>query len=287
MIELKPLSELQSTQRLVHGILSKTEFMPYNKEQKIIADVAEKTMGSPDLVEVTSALLSKYVCKKNEDEKDAFLENFYDHVCCYDTTKVDSSSTDEFAMSLLRDFNLSESDFFLLSTLSLFGTVPIPRPLVEIIQVMAITASSKLPNELSPLAHLTSTSLLNVCPSTVIFPTERHHSLTSHSQLHRPTNFVCSSSLTESDFYYVPQIISDAVRGCMDKKDLVFSLTAAHQSLDKFYAEYTVKGSYSALNPFMAGLAKILTDFLERHDEMESCYKEAYRTYLLYAVTGS
>lgn len=286
VVRLQPLSELQCTQRLVHGVMSKCEMVPYNKEQQMLADIAEKTLGSPDLVELTSALLAKYI--EAEDEGGGgFLGKFYDRVCC-SNDEEDEDGAHSFAVRLLRGFCLSKRDSFLLSTLSLFGPVPIPRSLVELLQLLAIAASSELPHELSPLAFLTSNHLLNVCASTVIQPPLQHTSAPSH--LNSTTHGTASSSnaaLTESDFYYVPQIIADAVTSCMDDKDLAFSFAAAHRSLNKFYAERTKKGLDLNLSPFMAGLAKILAGSLEQHSELESCYKDAYRTYLHYAIAGN
>ena len=285
VVQLKPLSELQVTQRLVHSIVSQCEFAPYNKEQRMIAEIAEKTMGSPDLVDVTSALLSKYI--EEEDGEEGFLDKFYDAVCCREGTALsevrDGPPVNNFTADLLSDFDLSRCDFFLLSTLSLFGAVPIPRSLVEMVQLLAITASPDLPNKLSPLASLTSNHLLNVCPSTVIHsPTTEHHS--HHTTA---TNSVsCSAALTESDFYYVPQIIADAILSSMDERDRVFSFAAAYRSLNKFYVERVGNGSDTSLAPFMAGLAKILAKNIEEHKGMEKCYKEVYRTYLLYAVAA-
>lgn len=283
VVELKPLSELQSTERLVHSIVSKCEFVPYNTEQRIVGDVAEKTMGSPDLVQLTSALLSKYI--DEEDGEQGFLEKFYEAVCCGDEADEDPSMND-FSVRLLKDFNLSRRDFFFLSTLSLFGSVPVPRQLVEVVQLLAITASPELPGKLSPLAYLTSNNLLNVCPSTVIQSPLQQQSNQAHFHC-AATSSIGSAALTESDFYCVPQIITDAVMSCMDEEDLFFSFAAAHRALDKFYAEHVQNGLDLDLAPFMAGLAKILADSVERHEEMGDCYKAVYRTYLLYAISDS
>lgn len=285
VMQLKPLSELQSTQRLVHGIVSECEFAPYNEEQRMVADVAEKTMGSPDLVEVSSALLSRYI--EEEDDETGFLEKFYGAVCCSETPDEDPSMNN-FAEHLLKDFDLSRRDFFLLSTLSLFGAVPIPRPLVEMIQLMAIIASPELPNKLSPLAFLTSNHLLSVCPSAVIqSPVQQPSNQQSHLRCTDTSCTTRNSMLTESDFYFVPQIIADAVLNGMDEQDLFFSYAAAYRSLGKFYTQYIVNGLDEDLAPFMAGLAKILADSVECHKELETCYKEVYRTYLLYAISSS
>lgn len=269
-MELKPLSELHCTQRLVHGIVSRAEFTPYTKEQNLIADVAEKVIGSPDLVDVASAVLAECIDKECEDS--SFLETFHHRVCCNGEANL--------AVSLVRDFDLSKSDFFLLSTLSLFGNAPVPRPLVETLQVLAIAASPEVSHQLSPLSHLTTTRLLSVYPSVIV---SAPHS--SHTSLHRDSNTECSSTLAESDFYSVPQIIADAVRSCMDEQDTLFSVAAAHRALCKFYSECVQESVGQELVPFMAGLARMLANFVEQQEELEECYKDVYRTYVLYAMS--
>jgi hypothetical protein len=289
LVRLKPLSELQVTQRLVHSIVSRCEFTPYNKEQRMIAEIAEKTMGSPDLVEVTSALLAKYM-EEEVGKDEGFLEKFYEAVCCENPVEAvgeDPPVANDFAVNLLDNFDLSHGDFFLLSTLSVFGAVPIPRSLVEMVQLLAITASPELPSKLTPLACLTSNNLLKVCPSTVVQSPVQH--ISDHPQSHlrtpAPSSSDSSTTLTESDFYYVPQIIADAVLGSMDEKDTIISVAAAHRSLNKFYTDHVKNGSSDTnLAPFMAGLAKILAKSLEKQEKMQECYKEAYRTHLLFAI---
>ena len=267
IIELKPLSVLHSTQRIVHGIVSKCDFVPYNREQDIIADIAERTMGSSDLIQVASSLLSKY--SNNECGDVMFLNKFSSEVCCETVDQSDEKNYCEFASQLLDNFNLSKSDSFLLSTLSLFGTAPVPRCLVEMIQNIAIAASSDPSRELSPMANLIEAGLLNVFPSPVILPPGQH-------QL--PSN----SFLTVSEFYYVPQLINDVVQHFMDVKEFLFTVTAVYRSLNKFYTEYAQKDTNRHLTPFMAGLSKILVDRFENHEkDMETCYREIYRIYLL------
>lgn len=290
VMELKPLSELHSTQRLVHSVLSRCDFTPYNKEQRMLADIAEKTMGSPDLVELTAALLSKYIEEEEEEEGEGegeggFLEKFYN--------RMTSSEEADFAVHLVKDFNLSRSDFFLVSTLSLFGAVPIPRCLVEEIQLLAVSASPHLPSKHSPLAYLTANHLLNVYPSTTLHSPASHTATTTTTTQTRPSH-LNSPALTESDFYYVPEVICDAVKCCMDDRDLLFSFAAAQRSLNRFYSSGHLKDVLDkGLAPFMSGLAMVLANTMASHVQlqehvskgMEECYKAVYRTYLLYSIT--
>ena len=288
VMELDPLSELHCTQRLVHSIMSRCDFVPYNREQEVLAEIADKTMGSPDLVGAASALLSQFIsttqeCEDNggsDDESGGgteFLERFHSEVCCGGDESTSSLVPDDFATRLLKGFSLSECDSFFLSTLSLFGGAPIPRCLVEAIQLLSLSASSELPGGKGPLAHLTDSHLLHVFPSPVIVsPTKPHTDHTPNDSLGQS-----SVGVAESEFYYVPEVIGDAMRGCMDNNDLAFSFAVAHRALKKLYEE---RGTNTSLGAFLAGTAKALTDSLEGRNGMEDCYKEVYRTYLLCAT---
>ncbi len=278
MIELRPLSELHSSQRIVHCIAKRCDFAPYNKEQEIIANLAEMTRGSPDLLEVTCALLAKYIDRYGDEMR--FLEEFNNDICSKTQaekdreleSEYDNSAAIDFTCRLLKGFDLSEQDYFFLSTLSLFGASPIPRCIVERIQSLAVAASPGASKDLSPLASLTSAKLLNVCPSPIIFPSQGHHHQTQTSKNNQTLLY------TESEFYSVPQIVGDAVRHFMDEEDLMFSITAAYRSLKQFHEEQNRKGG--PLFPFMAGLSLNLLQ-----GQNEECYEELYRTYLLFAAS--
>ena len=105
VIKLDPLSELHSTQRLVHSIMCKSDLVPYADQQNIIADIAKRTIGSPELVELASALLSEYAdeCGEGEEDNRQFLKKFYNRVCCDGESAADkdNGSIDIFAMRLL------------------------------------------------------------------------------------------------------------------------------------------------------------------------------------------
>ena len=288
MTNLEPLQTVQSTQRIVHGIVGRSEFAPYNREQEILADIAERTCGSPDLVGVVSSLLSKYIDSEEEglSDSEGFLERFYKDVCSHaDYLKEDETNTSstkyDFAARMISTFNLSKTDHFLLATLSLFGNVPIPRGLIERIELMAIMASSEPPRQCRPMTSLISANLLHICPSPVIQSPSKHDTHLTHISTSIASKSARISS-TEPRFYYVTKLISKTVRLSMNKKDKIFSLTAAHRSLSQFCEGYSEE---SRSNFLMAGYAKIIHDVLQTVIDPEqveelNCYKEAYRTYL-------
>ena len=78
IINLKPLSSLLTTQRLVHAIMKgcdTDDFIPYNEEQRMISCIAERTGGFPDIVDITSAVLDEQL-KRNEQRIHSILQKF-------------------------------------------------------------------------------------------------------------------------------------------------------------------------------------------------------------------
>lgn len=154
LMQLKPLSEVQATQRLVYAICSNCDFVPHNLEQGMLAQIAEQTLGSPDLVEVTAALIRKYIEYPDAAEGTDFLKQFYEDVCC-EEDKV-TIANDDYAKRLLTGFDLSPDDMFFLSTLSLLACVPIPALLVETIQLLVCAASPEGGSKMPPLPGFAS-----------------------------------------------------------------------------------------------------------------------------------
>ena len=57
-IDLKPLSPLLTTQKLIYTIMKghgTDDFVPYNEEQKVLSLTTEQTGGSPDIIDTTLA----------------------------------------------------------------------------------------------------------------------------------------------------------------------------------------------------------------------------------------
>lgn len=309
MTKLLPLSELHVTQRLVHTIMTKCEFAPYNREQDILAFVAERSLGSSDLVDVICALLSRYIDEDEEGCTNGFVEKFHSEVCSgdwspncsveendaeveekeyesVDTEKEDGvnegdedtkhkegvkveavvkngrrPSNSDFISRLINSFHLSKTDFVMLSTLSLFGSAPLPLSLVEQVQMIVLEACTDTRSMQTPLQTLVSASLLNYFPSPVI---------TRPFSPHSP-----SLGMTETSFFSMPLVISKAVQDSMDPKDILFSLSTANLGL---YSGRTLTGDKS-LVPFLAGLTQVLLAVAEKQDEV--IYRKIYKTYVL------
>lgn len=261
--ELKPLSDLHSTQRIVHAVMSRSNFIPYNEQQEVLAEIANWSRGSPELVEVISSLLRKYIDDQGDD---AFLESFYNDM------SSDSDTPDDFVMRLLQCCRLSQSALLVLNALSLLGPVPIPHFLVEKVELLALSASSDSTSTLSVVTSLISSGLLCVAPSPVIASPVSTGESTAD----------VSSSTHEAEYYYIPQVISDTVCTSMSTKDWLFSFKIIHHCLDH-------KDSTATNVVVAAALLKRIMDIVEyradnnnnsNEPKLVECYKLAYRTYL-------
>ena len=302
--QLHPLSGLHVTQRLVHSIMTKCDFAPYNREQDILAIVAERSLGSSDLVDVVSSSLLRYIDEDKEKNTDGFLARFHSEVCYFgfgeevntvmeekgiaerDTKeseryinehkegdretkpkegekikddKGEQPSNSDFITQLINSFHLSKEDFVMLSVLSLFGRAPLPLSLVQQIQTIIQEVSTEPQKTQSPMETLMSACLLNRFPSPVI------------SQALCPPHSMHPSA---SSLFYMPLMISTAVRKSMDTKDILISLSTAHLGL---CAESAHTGNQSHV-AFLAGLTQILLDVAEEYDEV--IYTTIYKTYL-------
>ena len=280
--QLKPLSVLHTTQRIVHSILRDDHFTPLNREQEILTHLAESTCGSPTLVDIVSALLQQ--CIKDSESGD-FLGDFTSRVeldleearptplpsVKDEDPEVTTSRASGFTSYLIDGFNLPSPDFFLLSVLSIFGPVPIPRALVEGAQSLVLTAKfgkhcrDGIQN---PLENLFSANLVRVYPSPVIVPPGGASMLQATQSI-------------DASFYYVPQLVCDALWEKTQGADRVFSITVAYKALLQYSKQLETEENLSGLY-FAAGLAKLLVRLCDTNYDLLTlnCYREAYRLFV-------
>ena len=311
-IALEPLSVLQVTERLVHGIITKcNEFTPYNREQEIISAVAQKSLGSPDLVDIISALLGKFISKVEEEESSgctSFLELFDSRFCSAVYSRSCSisystcSSVDEEVSTETEDIKSRDT-----------GVGTSMEELKERLKQLDHDQSHLFDGDFishlidgfhfskSEFLMLATLSLFNGAPLPFVLvqqvqsliqealPDESHspiQSLLSASLLHHhpspviaPPTLPPSSStqLIESFNYHIPLIISQTVCENLSKPDLVFSLTLAYTSLQKLIA--SPLSSDSTLRTSLSGL---LQSILIEAEKQEDIYKTIYRLYLTF-----
>ena len=282
--QLKPLTDLHSHQRIVHSLLKDYDFIPGNREQKKFVEIVEKSGGFPCIVDITSSLLRRCVehCEEINSEED-FLDEFSNRVLNVVETDEDEAALNSaesaapltpYMSCLLEGFHLPPSDSFLLSSLSVFGgPTPIPRSIIELIQTIVMSAKSDT-DSLSgstQFSNLLSSKLLRVYPATVIAkptdstpPTHKHH------------------SLPEYEFYYIPQLVCDALNENMSEVDRLLAVTAAYTALDRYLQVHRtdVLKQPNAEHHYIAGLAQLL---LHNNTNIDNeCYREIYRIQLAY-----
>ena len=326
-IDLKPLSSLLTTQRLVHSIMKgcdTDDFVPYNEEQKMISLITEQTGGSPDIIDITSTVLTERLAKGDIEERRGILQEFCEENVVTDNGEssrkegapkipsvedriasdsvsatvvstesvarnrqpeeekeaLNQTTVVRFMTNLLQNLHLPQSDYFLLKALHWFGTAPIPRQLIEILQSIIVSASKHQRPAKTPMVNLLSHKLLRVYPSTVIVkPANSQLPYSTHAAASSSTDSTATSFIADSDFYYVPQLAIDSVQGQLQPMDRDFSLTAAFKALSHYCKESDCDLTHAA------GLANVLYNKI---DEQNVCFQVVYRLYLSLATrTGN
>ena len=188
-----------------------------------------------------------------------------------------------FTTNLLQSLDLSQSDIFLLKALHWFGTTPIPQDLIEILQSIIVSASKHQRPAKTPLVSLLSYKLLQVYPSTVIVKPTSSQLPYSATNATTPSSAITSAAaisfISDSDFYYMPQLVIDSVQAEMQAMDRDFSLTAAFKALSHYCKESDCDLTHAT------GLANVLCS---RIDEQNVCFQVVYRLYLsLVTRTGN
>ena len=126
------------------------------------------------------------------------------------------------------------------------------------------------------MVNLLSYKLLRVYPSTVIVKpassqlpySANNAASTSSSTVNSATSI---SFISDSYFYYVPQLVIDSIQSQMQPMDRDFSVTAAFKSLSHYCKESDCDLIHAA------GLANVLCNKI---DEQNVCFQVVYRLYL-------
>ena len=311
MIDLKPLSPLHATQRLVHAIMKgcdTDDFVPYNEEQKMLSLITDNTGGSPDVVDVAATVCADRLSHGDTDSRRSVLEELCKNILKRQDSETSSEASEPrreeeeegliplpvvavestasnktpdeerfplntisvlgFTINLLKYLNLSQSVFFLLMSLQWFGPIPIPRELIEILQSLIMSANKdQSPSSKTPFDNLLSVKLLRVFPSTVIVQPATSKPLPA-SLVNSYPSATTLSYIQDSNYYYVPQLVCDAVRNQMKQIDKDFSLATVLKALQLYSKESRCDLTHAA------GLANVLS---EVSNENVAFFQEVYR----------
>ena len=253
---IDPLSNIHSTQRLVHTLMTNIYFAPTTIDQRLFDQLAEFTSGSPPIVEITSQILlasysknhieaaqeigEKFSLQMQHSDPHAIhnlpvrelLENVTDKLpAVAELAEKQRDSCEnkpvyaswDSITTLVNNCNLSTEEHFLLNCLSLYQDLPLPFSLVTKI-ASVITKSTQQEHLASTLyKKLMKYRLLKPYPSPVVL----------YSQNTRRDD--------DYELVHIPQCVAECLWKTINSMDKVAALTAvcaAVRQLDNTFGEY-------------------------------------------------
>ena len=297
---VEPLTNIDSTQRMVYAIQRETDLAPNNNDQDILEKLAEFSCGSPVLVDITSQVILSWLkddvlaqggaCTK-EPSHLTLPETFSLKETCH--TGVDrmrdishhlretvpslfpltDEQRDEWdtksrydswdsTSELITASDLCTEEEVLLNCLSIFGSNPIPMALTTCLSSLICKASGR--------PHLTTSLLQNLIKKrfteTYPLPVVIHPSIKSSPPTDGP------------DFFHVPQNIAYILWKSVDDEEKVFALGTNYKALSSLSATQPPAQPL----PFLLGLVSLLKDYSKLNLDLigEACYKKVYELYL-------
>jgi len=301
VVDVKPLSMIHTTQRIVHTILSAHHFIPSKEDQKILEKLAQFTSGSPALIDVIAALfLSEMEHESQNTSQDTHdtLVKFNNRLLLDEvgpsTNPVtvvgheppkrtenereisdsagppdqDSWHTNshydswQAVTTLIGQCSLDTEEKLLLFAMSIFSCIPVPMGVVAEVSSMILQVSQKPHISTNLYSKLFQMQLVKRYPLPVI--------------LH-PSLGVQQSS-TEPETVYVPQHIAQAIwKDMISPLDKVVALSTMYKAL------CTLSDNQGSLEMgFLKGLSSLLVEMYECNYELmgKQCYKEVYKLYI-------
>ena len=207
--DISPLSMTHSTQRMVYNLMVNLDsFAPTNDDQYTVQKLADYTLGSPPIIDITSQVMINCY-KNNRYQAPGNLENL-----------LLNEPKEEFENHLIKACNLSPEELLLLRCLSVLGHYPLPFSLV--------TAISSVIMNVSHRPHLTETlhkrlmkfTLLKLYPSPIV--------------IHDSLDVEKSEFVANPEFVYIPSDLIDCVQSVMKEVDHAAVLTTLFSSLSQF-----------------------------------------------------
>ena len=232
--DISPLSMTHSTQRMVYNLMvNLNSFAPTNDDQHAFQKLADNTLGSPPIVDLTSQVMINCY-KDNGHQAPGQLENLLlkpkEELEDQGDTRepildLSKYSTVHWKLNstwnhLIRACNLSPEEHLLLRCLAVLGHYPLPFSLVTSISSVIMNAShqSHLINTLHK--RLMEFTLLRLHPSPVII----HNSLESDVK----------NSESNPEFVYIAPDLIDCVQSTMKEVDHAAVLATLFSSLSQF-----------------------------------------------------
>ena len=289
---VEPLTNIDSTQRMVYAIQRETDLAPYNTDQDIFKQLAEFSCGSPVLVDIISQLILSWL-KDTDDatKRPSHLESFSPNETRVDNsffvkhgishhltplfsladeqsderdTKCRYDSWDS-TFELITTSKLSREEEDLLNCLSIFGSNPIPMALITCLSSLICKASERPHLTTSLLQNLIKKGFIETYPLPVVI----HPSIKSSPPTDGP------------DIVHVPQNIADFVCKSVDDQKNVIALTTSYTALSSLLTQPPAQPL-----PFLLGLVSLLKDYSKLNLDLigEACYKKVYELYLTLVI---
>ena len=308
IIDVKPLTMIHTTQRIVHSILSVHHLPPTNEDQNIFEKLARFTSGFPALTDVTAALfLSQMEQDSQNDSQDAHdtLVSLSNQLAL---DEMDSSTkpvtvvrreppkgtvkTREISKDVYNNIiSIRDPEQDPWCTSSPYDSWQVVTTLIDQCSLSAeerllfftVSVFSCSP---VPMSVVTKISLM------IANATHKPHVSTSlHSKLFQmqlmkryPLPVILHPSLsvqqlsTEPEFVYVPHYIARAVwKDMMSDGDKVMALTTMYMAL------CTLADNLGSSDMgFLSALSSLLVELYELNYELmgKQCYQEVYKLYL-------
>ena len=263
--ELRPLPFLLSLQRIIYHIMSQFDLAPMNKEQRIFEEIEEATRGNPALLDLTCAVLTDCIESCNCDPTEG-LEKFNERVVKvtanelsklhekkkikYDEEHTSLSISDHqgvltlkknierstvtksvesdtninpaiiFTQSLIQYISLNFLEYFLLCCLSFLNNIPLHSAVIDKLENILIKIIQK-DTEMDLQKQLKRFNLLVRYPHPVL-QTPKQKMNTFNSEM-----------ITDSCYYFVPPVITEALHSVMENEDKVVICSVLYHTLDE------------------------------------------------------
>lgn len=234
VVTLKPLTWIQSAQRVVYHLMSLYDVCPMNEDQELFQELAELVRGCPRVIDLVCHSINALTMHHRGGVMQG-LRKFKIQVLEPTWNEVDQlSSTGDwclgvFISKLLSSLNLSALTLFALSCLSLFNSAPCHISLLHSLEKYLI--------ELLPGVRFDWEQDLHhnclVCPyprPMILLPLEE--------RVRKRDTFFTDRC------FYVPDIISSTVYGLMEPKDKVMSCGVMQRVLGSLLLKKDCKESH-------------------------------------------
>ena len=308
IIDVKPLSMIHTTQRIIHSILSAHHLAPTNEDQNIFEKLAQFTSGSPAIIDVTAALFLSQMKQDSQNESQDThdtLVNLSDRLSLDEmdpSTKPVTVARRDPPKGTARRQEISKNVYDNIVSIRDPEQDPwctsSPYDSWQVITILidqySLSAEEKLllfavsMFSCSPIPM----SVVTEISSMIAKASQKPHTSTSlHFKLFQmqlmkryPLPVILHSSLsvqqpsTEPEIIYIPQYITRAIwKDMMSDKDKAMGLTTMYRAL------HTLADNLDSSNiGFLAGLISLLMEMYELNYELMSkqCYQEVYKLYL-------